>query len=281
MSDTIPIFALASGRSGTSYIADFFKRNVPQCKSLHEPLPAFKWLNPPMFGKPIYDYATQQWDHIRPLLVKKKRYIERIKKPYYLESNHALLKSAGHLLPEFFPNARYLHLVRNPIKVAKSEANRELYSTKYHSLFYYHGDDRQRYFHFRLTGKEPIFQSFDVKKIDLFTFYIIQWIEIENRAMQLIKQVNQPNNCYTLHAPNDLNDLERLQQMLIFFGLYHQDMVLNLAKKINKTPGYPTQLSAAEEDHFNRTIKMISPEYLAIFKAPPYTQFEWCELLCF
>jgi hypothetical protein len=31
------LFTLASGRSGTSYLADFFAKNITQCYSTHEP----------------------------------------------------------------------------------------------------------------------------------------------------------------------------------------------------------------------------------------------------
>jgi hypothetical protein len=86
----LTLFALASGRSGTGFLADFFAKNVQQCYSTHEPylVPG----NPVLFGKPI-DWNTRHDDNaLLPVLERKYRFIVNCKAPVYFESSHAFLK---------------------------------------------------------------------------------------------------------------------------------------------------------------------------------------------
>ena len=54
----VVIFAMASERSGTKYLAELFKHNIKRCVSKHEPF-FFD-----MFGKPIYWYQQNEIEKI-------------------------------------------------------------------------------------------------------------------------------------------------------------------------------------------------------------------------
>ena len=117
------IFTLTSARSGTLYLRSLFQKNVCDCVCRHEPF--FDWGNPTLFGRAIEDASLGQLDRIRALLAKKRAYIDRLQASAYLESSHAFLKSAYVAALEFFPEMRLIHLIRDPLKVAKSEAYRQ------------------------------------------------------------------------------------------------------------------------------------------------------------
>jgi hypothetical protein len=181
------IFTLSSARSGTLFLRAVFQRNVRDCVTRHEPF--FDWGNPTLFGRAIYDAYAGRIEKIRKLLAKKRRYIERLPGKIYLESNHAFLKSAHVAALEFFPDMQMIHLIRDPLKVAKSEAWREECRRRAHAPFhFYRGDDGRRHFAWALTGNEEIFQNFNRERLSLFQWYLIQWIEIENRAMNFLDE---------------------------------------------------------------------------------------------
>ncbi|NBQ69745.1 MAG: hypothetical protein EBU46_13345, partial [Nitrosomonadaceae bacterium] len=109
------LFALASGRSGTSYLADFFSKNITHCYSTHEPY--FTPGNPTLFGKPI-EWNTQHNDiALMPVLERKCRFIAGRQQPFYFESNHAFLKAFNHHAGALLRNPGFIHLVRNPLLV--------------------------------------------------------------------------------------------------------------------------------------------------------------------
>ena len=119
----LTIFTLTSARSGTLYLRSLFQNNVLDCVCRHEPF--FDWGNPTLFGPAIYDAHAGRLDRIRARLARKRDYISRLRTGVYLESSHAFLKSAYVAAMEFFPDMRLIHLIRDPLMVAKSEAVRE------------------------------------------------------------------------------------------------------------------------------------------------------------
>ena len=206
---TMVIFALTSGRSGTHYLKDLLANNVADCTARHEPY--LDWGNPTLFGRAIDDAEEGHLDRIRALLTRKKQYLERLPTRVYIEASHAFLKSAYVAAMEFFPEMKLIHLIRDPLAVAKSEANREHFAHTLHFPFrYYRANDGKRYFRWSLTGKEAIFQCLGEQQLSRFQRYLIQWIEIEHRAMRFLDQHHKHESCFTLHSPEDLNNPERL-----------------------------------------------------------------------
>jgi hypothetical protein len=275
--DTVTIFALSSGRSGTLSLCEILKRNAPQLAVEHETNKNL-W-NPSMFGRAIYQYATGNLGPVRARLRRKRRAVDWCRASTYIETSHAFLKSYWTLAPEYFPQTKVFHLIRHPLQVARSEANRDLWNDSRHVAFRnYHGPDGRRYRHWALTELEPIFGGFDLADLTLFQRYVIQWIEIENRAMDYLQRFDMHEHCLTLHTPHDLNSPQAMASLLDFVGAGHTGE-LSLPGAQNQTPGYETKLGADELSQTRDVIAALPSAYLDIFQREPYAQQSWVALL--
>lgn len=266
------IFTLTSARSGTLYLRDLFRNNVRHCVCRHEPF--FDWGNPTLFGPAIYDAYAGRIDRIRARLARKRDYILRLRTGAYLESSHAFLKSLHVAATEFFPGMRLIHLIRDPLLVAKSEAVRE--ERRAHAPFhYYKGVDGQRHFCWALTGHEEIYRHFDRAKLTLFQKYLIQWIEIENRAIRFVRQHHFQDRCFTMDSPGDLNSRERVSQLFDFLGLETRHPEIILGGNRNASMGYSAAIDPKEEKEFQEVMTRIPASYLEIFHHEPYTRLKF------
>ncbi len=245
-STKLTLFVLASGRSGTGYLADFFSKNVQQCYSTHEPY--FVVGNPVLFGKPI-DWNTQHNDHaLLPVLERKCRFIARCKEPVYFESSHAFLKAFNRHAGALLNNVGFIHLVRHPALVAKSEWLREQLARRMAIPFVdYNSDDGKRYFRWALTGKETIFQYYANDTLSRFQFYLLQWIEIEYRAMKLIRDNKWQNRVFFIDVNTQLKKETILKQLVKFFDLPHRTS-FNMNLRRNRTPFVGPTLITSEDD---------------------------------
>jgi hypothetical protein len=267
----VTIFALSSGRSGTHFLYELVRRNARDCVARHEPY----GFNPSMFGRPIFDHAIGERAYTRKLLARKKRIIERCGASVYAETSHAFLKSWYDLAPEHFPKLKLVHLVREPLKVAKSEATREGLLHRLHfPLRNYRGGDGRKYFRWALTGLEPIFQLFDISKLTRLQWYLVQWIEIENRAMQFLDQFGKRADCFTLHSPVELNDVGRVRELFDFLGLRLRTPQPSVAGRQNKN-WKPTEITDDDRQQFSEVLQRMPASYLRIFRGEPYSKFAW------
>lgn len=272
------IFTLTTARTGTLYLEHFFRRNVRACVCRHEPF--FDWGNPTLFGRAIYDAHAGRVDRIRQLLERKRRYLERWPGRAYLETSHAFLKSAYLVALEVFPDLRLIHLIRDPLKVARSAAYREAWRRRVHAPFhFYRGEDGRRHFVWALTGNEEIFQAFPPGQLNLFQWYLVEWIELENRAMRYLAEHGLAERCFTLHSPADLNDAAKMTDLIGFLGLERSQPTLDFGGRKNRSLGYSSALAAAEEKDCAEVLARLPPQYLQIFQRPPYTQFAWSRRL--
>ena len=274
----IKIFMLSSGRSGTNYLAELFTNNIENCIAKHEP-------KIDMFGKPIYWHLEGNFNKIRRRFKVKKWFINRYKADVFIETNHAFLKSYSDVAIEFFPDMKLIHSIRNPLEVAKSQLNRpdkvwigELESgLKIKSYHFYPGDDGKKYCRWALTGKEKIFNDINMK-LTKYQKFLIQWIEIENRAMNFLEKYNKKNDCFTLNSPQDLNDVKKIMEMFNFFNLKTKKTDTEL--KGNKNPGKTSTVITSEEiQQFQDLIANIPNNYLKIFSKEPYIKFDWANLM--
>lgn len=272
---TRAIFALTSARSGTKSLAELLKRNAPQCHVVHET--TLNLWNPPMFGQAIYDHTTGHRESVLTLLRRKRRAIDLYRASTYIETSHALLKSYWDLALEFFPETQVFHLIRNPLEVARSLANREMFAGRLYR--YYRGRDGRRYRYWALTGLEPIYSSFDQSQLTLFQRYIIEWIEIENRAMEFLRRFDMDAHCLTLHTPQDLNSPQAVAAILDFVGVNRVGEA-SLTGARNRTPGYETILGDDELRQCRDVIAALPATYLEIFQREPYAGQPWAALLC-
>jgi hypothetical protein len=267
------IFTLAEARSGTLFLRNLFRLNAPYGACRHETF--FDFGNPTMFGPAIYDAYAGRIDKIRARLEKKRRYIEKLPGTFYFESSHSFLKSAWVAALEFFPNLQFIHLVRNPLKVAASEAWRETWRRRLHAPFhFYKGRDGNRHFAWALTGNEEIFQIFAGEKLALFQWYLLQWIEIENRAMSFLDKHRLHDRCFTLDSPRDLNDPERIRQMFDFLGVETKQPQIIFGGRKNKSIGYSAATLQNESD-LRFILERLPERYLKIFRDKPYCDFNW------
>jgi len=270
----IKIFVLASGRSGTRYLASVFRHNIKRCVSKHEPYPT-------MFGQPIYWYQEKNFEKIRRLFAIKQWRICHCRADVYLETNNAFLKSFADIALECFPDLKLIHIIRNPLEVAKSQLNRHLWLNKIHLPLrrYYRASDGKKYFRWTLTGNEEIFRATTLNPLTPYQFLVLQWIEIENRAIRFLDTYNKHADCYTLFAPEDLNSSEVLRSMFHFFGLEQKDERIHFPtgwKNENKTP---TKVTKEDERQFRQVIDHLPTSWLKIFHDAPYTECEWAKLL--
>lgn len=269
------VFALTEGRSGTLFLAGLLRRNTRDCVAVHEPY--FDWGNPTMFGRAIYDHATGDVEAVRRRLRAKRERVRRCAPRAYVETSHAFLKSYWDLAPEFFPDLFVVHLIRDPVAVARSMAAREAWLDRIRFPFRrYRGGDGRQYSTWALTGLEPIFRPFEGATLTRFQWYLIQWIEIENRAMAFLDRFEKRSSCFTLDSPRDLNDPARLGALMSFLGLSpsRDEPLMVGARNFNR--GGPARTSRSEEEEQCRQVVSALPrEHLEIFGREPYAGFKW------
>jgi hypothetical protein len=260
------VFTLASGRSGTHYLYELLHHNAADCACHHETYGG----NPSMFGRPIFDFALGDRQRTRDLLLRKRCIALRCRRAAYIETSHAFLKSWFDLAPEYFPNFKLVHLIRDPLKVAKSEASREAIIKWLRVPFcHYRGGDGRRYFYWCLTGLEPIYRSLDTPPLTRFQWYLVQWIEIENRAMSLLDSPGLKNRCFTLHSPHDLSDANRISELLSFLDLKPKRRQLAFHGRKNRN-WRPTVIDVEDHRQFQEVLARVPTHYLQIFLREPY-----------
>jgi len=271
-------FTLTTARAGTLYLRCLFQQNIPDCICRHEPF--FDWGNPTLFGRAIYDAYAGRLERIRELLAKKRAYIDRLPGNAYLESSHSFLKSAYVAALEFFPEMSLVHLIRDPLMVARSAAWREGWRRRLRVPFHYYvGDDGQRHFVWALTGNEEIFSCFQRERLTLFQWYLLEWIEIENRAMRFLEEHQLHDRCVTLHSPLDLNNAAKIQMMFDSLGLRAASLQLRLGGRKNRSLGYSYVRASEEERQYREVLERVPPQYLEIFSRSPYKDYFWAERL--
>lgn len=234
-----------------------------------------------MFGRPIYDRAVGDEAAVRKLAERKRRVIEGYAgSAGYVETSHAFLKSWADIAVEFFPRMKLVHLVRNPLEVAKSEATREDLAHRWRMPFRnYRGGDGKLYFRWALTGLEPIIAHAKDQPLSRFQWYVLQWIEIENRAMGFLRKHGKERDCFTLHSPSELNDESKVRLLLDFLAFPLRGNDLRLEGRKNHTPGVRTEITGRDREEFASVIRLLPANSLAIFGLPPYNEWEWAKTL--
>jgi len=232
-----------------------------------------------MFGRPIYDLAVGDVAAVRRQAERKAQIIGRCGSPIYVETSHAFLKSWSDAAGDLFPQAKYAHLVRDPLKVARSEANRHAWLDAFHFPFRnYRGGDGRRYPRWALTTLEPIYRELGDAPLTLFQCYVVQWIEIENRAMRFLDRFEKHADCVTLQSPHELNDPERVRAMFDFLGVRLRRSELDLGGRQNRNPR-PTVIGDQERAEFAAVLARLPATYLEIFTREPYARMAACASL--
>ncbi|WP_054773799.1 hypothetical protein [Methylogaea oryzae] len=87
-----------------------------------------------------------------------------------------------------------------------------------------------------MTGKEAIFGAFRDEALTPLQWYLLQWLEIENRAMAFLAEHGLASRCFTLRVPEDLNDAEQIERLLAFHGLTRRPGPLRRPRRRNLNP---------------------------------------------
>ena len=166
--------------------------------------------------------------------------------------------------------------------MARSEANREYDIKRIHfPMSHYRLPDGRRHIRWALCSLEPIFDSCPNIKLSRFQFYMLQWIEIENRAMQFLDRYNKHDDCFTIHAPVDYKDPDKVNAILDFLEVPRK-------KKIKEQPtsgGHhnknltPTVITDQDHDEYAEIIEAVPKSYLEIFHRAPYDAYPWADVL--
>jgi hypothetical protein len=268
------VFVLGTGRSGTHYLHSLCRANVRDAFCRHEPY--FPPRNPNMFGKAVDAHTRGDTAEIRRLVEKKRRYVSGLRAGVYIETSHAFLKSYYDVAPEYFDDIRVFYLLRDPVKTATSEANRERMLDRVRFPFRrYRGADGKKYFRWSLTGNEPIYRPFAGERLSLFQRYFLQWIEIQNRAMWFLDHFEMHDRCVVLDSPRELNDPRRIRDALEALELPRQHAEVRLTGGRNRTPGVPTVVTQHEEEAAEALLERIPGEHLTVFQHPLFARFAW------
>jgi hypothetical protein len=272
------VFLLGNGRSGTRFLCSLFRNNAARCTTVHEPYMVVG--RPAMFGCSIYDWTHRDWESLRREFNKKRLGISTVNTEWYVETNHAFLKSFAELAIEAFPNMKLIHLIRDPLKSCASQVQRELFNHRYRVPYrIYTAPNGHRYYRWRLTGDEPIYGFFDSSELTLFQTFFVQWIEIENRAQSFLDRHQKRRDCFVLHSPSDLNDAATIREMFAFLGVPLRRPEISLAGVRNHTPGARASSDESLQAEMQQVIDRLPADYLAIFQREPYAKWDWAQRL--
>jgi hypothetical protein len=136
----------------------------------------------------------------------------------------------------------------------------------------YISDSGKRVFRWALTGNEKIFQYYAGYPLSRFQFYLLQWIEIEYRAMQLIKQNKWQSRVFFIDVNQQLKIENVLRQLVKFFDLPHT-LNFNMDLRRNKTPlTGPTQITTSDELEIQWLAQNLPDAYKTMLNNDPYTR---------
>jgi|GEM_PF-1091755 len=272
------VFTLSTARSGTRFLCELAKRNLQNAVCRHEPY--FDWGNSPMFGPSIAAHTRGDLAYLRRQLDRKRRFIETRRADVYLESSHAFLKSYYDLAPKYFGDIKVFHLVRDPLKCAKSESNRTRFLDRVRLPGRRYRDaDGRSCLRWSLTGYEPIFQSCDRLQLSPFQFHLVEWIELQNRAVEFLDCFDMHDHSVTLDSPRELNDSGVMTAAFRRLGLACRQAEVRIAGKSNRTPFFPTKVTEREHDEAAEVLSALPAETLEVFRRPLFERFAWTSSL--
>ena len=249
------VFTLADGRSGTSFLAGLFAANVKNCVALHEPKPYFN-------GPAIDWYDNGQADKIEEQFGQTRQRIEAAASagvPVYLESSHLFLKSYCDVAMRHYPDMKLIYLIRNPLEVAKSHINRMPVCGTVSA-------DSP----WTVNPDLPIFQGLGLTEYQKF---LVQWFEIQNRAVRFLDKYDKWADCCVLEAPWQLNDAAKVRQM---FGEMDIETIAKEPVIIGSRNANPdrSDCGLAEEEELTDVVRQLAPRYLDVFDSKPFAEMQ-------
>jgi hypothetical protein len=272
------VFTLSTARSGTRFLCGLAKSNLASAVCRHEPF--FDWGNPTMFGPSIAAHTRGDHAYLRRQLDRKRRYVESLRAEVYVETSHAFLKSYYDLATEYFDDIKVFHLVRDPLRCALSEATRRRILDRVRVPGRRYRDPEGRScLRWSLTGYEPIFRSCDRLQLTPFQFHLVEWIELQNRAVEYLDRFDMHDHAVTLDSPRELNDPGVITAVFRRLGLACREPEVRITGKSNRTPFFPTRVTTRERDEAAEVLEALPAETLEIFRRPFFARFAWTSSL--
>jgi hypothetical protein len=210
-----PVFVLSTGRCGTSFLTHLLS-NEKNVNAVHEPHPEF-------FYHTILAYQQNKSNSEKISAVFDVARYEMIRNSFvmdekYIETNNRITFFA-HQIASLFPNAKFIHLIRNPNSFIKSGLSRDWYSG--HSLY----DEG------KISASTEIWQNFSQTEK-------IGWLWNEtNSFIEDFKNTLSVEKIMTIKAEELFRDLEVQRKIFRFCGIdVPSDVSLKrrTSKKINE-----------------------------------------------
>jgi hypothetical protein len=268
------IFTLSTARCGTRFLAELAKRNLRNATCRHEPY--FDWGNSPMFGPAIAAHTRGELGYVRAKLSRKRRYIESLRSDVYVETSHAFLKSYYDLATEFFDDIKVLHLVRDPLRCALSESIRTQMLDRVRAPYRRYRDVEGRScLRWSLTGYEPIFAYLREREISRFQFHLVEWIELQNRAVAYLDRFDKYADCVTLDSPRLLNDPAFVADAFRKLGLELRRSEVLIAGNHNRTFWARGRPAFSCRDQAAAVLRDMPDGYFDAFRRPTFAGFGW------
>ncbi len=216
-SKVTPVFVLSTGRCGTKFIAKVLKKSE-RLNAFHEPVPELIYYS---------RYAYENQDKLRELklIIDSSRfeYIMHsfLNKKIYFESNNRLTFFANQL-EQLFPNAKFIHLIRNPKDFVRSGIRRNWYS------------GNNLWDMGRITPKNSLIEWENMNLISK-----VAWVWNEtNSFIEDFKGKIDENKILTIKSEDMFNDIEFIKKIFEFIGIpliYNDNELKELIEKpVNK-----------------------------------------------
>ena len=214
MYKSTPVFVLTTGRSGSKFIANIFKELYKdEIDAYHEPYPVLE-------NFPNYFYNNQNKIEELSSIFKTAR-MELILKSFiaeklYFESNQCL-NFLAHAIIRVFPNAKFVHLIRNPIDFTISAIKKGWYVND--SIW----EDG------RIKHKNSDKWN-SMTQLEKLAWY---WSE-NNRHIEDFKSILKPEQIFTIKFEDLISDEESLAELVNFSGIPYRSININDLKNIQK-----------------------------------------------
>lgn len=221
-----PIFVLSTGRSGSKFIAKLFDLHN-KINAYHEPDPSLE-----IFCNYVFQ-NEEKIDEIRTMF--KTARLEIILKSYrkklkYFESNQCMVFFVE-AINHFFPNAKFIHLIRDPYSFVKSAWQINFYNKKY--SLWEHG---------RIKATNDWRSYNQVEK--LYWYY-----NTVNQKIEKFKSEIGGNKVFTLKS-RDLFDDEN--EIVDLFDFINEEPLKE--SKINKIQNKPVNTKNTKKRQVNKNI---------------------------
>lgn len=236
------VFVLGTGRSGSTSIVDIFNQN-PNCKAFHEDIRQLIRISTELAYYP--ERKNEYYNELESIFKTK---------IWQANNNQLLIHSDQRLwnlipfLSEYFPNAKFIHLIREPYSCIKSMVARGWYSENEYPELQTH--DWAKY---RLQGDQVNFFSkqewqklTQIQKCTWYWFFINESISQKTNALQ-------KDRFLKISLEDIETELITVSKFLHSYNFNYQSRIRNKARKSDVS-----KLEKIESEEIMREIEKLS-----------------------